>query len=264
MRYPDFLSEGGTIGFVAPSFGCATEPYKTAFGMALDKFTQLGYALDLGPNCYESKGIGISNTPQACAAELTHMYESSESDVLISCGGGELMCEILEYVDFDTIKNAKPKWYLGYSDNTNFTFLQNIICDTAAVYGPCAGAFAMKEWHDSLKDTFDVLCGNGFKDCGRGMEKTLHGYDTWERESLKNEDNPAPQYNLTEKKLLRKLSVMKKELLAVRQIKFLTSLKSLKRNVLNGWNRMRTFFLMRCSDRLLLSISSIDALRSIK
>lgn len=204
MRYPDFLSEGGTIGFVAPSFGCATEPYKTAFGMALDKFTQLGYALDLGPNCYESKGIGISNTPQACAAELTHMYESSESDVLISCGGGELMCEILEYVDFDTIKNAKPKWYLGYSDNTNFTFLQNTICDTAAVYGPCAGAFAMKEWHDSLKDTFDVLCGNGFKDCGRGMEKTLHGYDTWERESLKNEDNPAPQYNLTEKKLLRK------------------------------------------------------------
>ena len=57
MRYPDFLSEGGTIGFVAPSFGCATEPYKTAFGMALDKFTQLGYALDLGPNCYESKGL---------------------------------------------------------------------------------------------------------------------------------------------------------------------------------------------------------------
>ena len=34
MRYPDFLSEGGTIGFVAPSFGCATEPYKTTFGMA--------------------------------------------------------------------------------------------------------------------------------------------------------------------------------------------------------------------------------------
>ena len=27
---------------------------------------------------------------------------------------------------------------------------------------------------------------------------------TWERESLKNEENPAPQYNLTEKKILRK------------------------------------------------------------
>lgn len=28
MRYPEFLAEGGIIGFVAPSFGCATEPYK--------------------------------------------------------------------------------------------------------------------------------------------------------------------------------------------------------------------------------------------
>ena len=28
MRYPEFLSEGGTIGFVAPSFGCATELIK--------------------------------------------------------------------------------------------------------------------------------------------------------------------------------------------------------------------------------------------
>lgn len=50
------------------------------------------------------------------------MYESNVNDVLISCGGGELMCEILPYVDFDRIKAAKPKWYLGYSDNTNFTF----------------------------------------------------------------------------------------------------------------------------------------------
>ena len=26
------------------------------------------------------------------------------------------------YRDFDAVKVAKPKWYMGYSDNTNFTF----------------------------------------------------------------------------------------------------------------------------------------------
>ena len=31
MRYPKFLPDEGTIGFVAPAFGCATEPYKSAF-----------------------------------------------------------------------------------------------------------------------------------------------------------------------------------------------------------------------------------------
>ena len=113
MRYPEFLSEGGTIGFVAPSFGCATEPYKTAFGMTIKRFEKEGYTIELGPNCYEDKGIGISNTPQECGKELTQMYESNVNDVLISCGGGELMCEILPYVDFDRIKAAKPKWYLG-------------------------------------------------------------------------------------------------------------------------------------------------------
>lgn len=29
MRYPHFLACNGNIGFVAPSFGCATEPYIT-------------------------------------------------------------------------------------------------------------------------------------------------------------------------------------------------------------------------------------------
>ena len=43
MRYPEFLKKNGCIGFVAPSFGCNIEPYKTAFGHALDKFEKMGY-----------------------------------------------------------------------------------------------------------------------------------------------------------------------------------------------------------------------------
>ena len=85
----------------------------------------MGYKTELGPNCYEGKGVGISNTPSACAKELTDYYCSDDNDMLISCGGGELMCEILDYVDFQKIKEAEPKWYLGYSDNTNFSYFIN-------------------------------------------------------------------------------------------------------------------------------------------
>ena len=101
MKYPKFLQENGTIGFVAPSFGCNTEPYRTAFENAQRKWTERGYRLDLGPNCYEGSGIGISNTPELCAKELMEYYQSGRNDCLISCGGGELMCEILDFVDFD-------------------------------------------------------------------------------------------------------------------------------------------------------------------
>ncbi|MEI3338740.1 MAG: hypothetical protein V8R80_01285 [Eubacterium sp.] len=49
MRYPKFLPENGTIGFVAPSYGCNIEPYKTAFESALVTFESMGYHTELGP-----------------------------------------------------------------------------------------------------------------------------------------------------------------------------------------------------------------------
>ena len=98
MKYPRFLQNHGTIAFVAPSFGCASEPYKAGFLNAQKKWKQEGYQLKFGPNCYVEEGVGISNKPALCGEELTEYYCAPDSDCLISCGGGELMCEILDYV----------------------------------------------------------------------------------------------------------------------------------------------------------------------
>ena len=117
------------------------------------------------------------------------MYEDDAADVIISVGGGELMCEILPYMDFERIKNAKPKWYMGYSDNTNFTFLSVTLADTAAVYGPNAGGLGMDPWDVSILDAWELLCGN---------RPVTYGYEKWEKESLKSEENPTAPLNLTE------------------------------------------------------------------
>ena len=194
MRYPKNLPLDGTIGFVAPSFGCNIEPYRTAFDNALKIFQKKGHKIVLGPNCYAGCGVGISNTPQACGKELTESYCSKDSDALISCGGGELMCEILDYVDFEAMRKADPKWYMGYSDNTNFTFLLATLCDTAAVYGPCAAAFGMEPWHESLGDAYGILTG---------QVTGVTGYELWEKESQKSEDNPLAPYNVTEPRKIR-------------------------------------------------------------
>lgn len=210
MKYPGNLQKNGTIGFVAPSFGCNTEPYRSGFDHAQKKFQAMGYRLDPGPNCYAGEGIGISNTPEKCAAELMEYYCSSQNDCLISCGGGELMCEILEYMDFEALKTAHPKWYMGYSDNTNMTYLLATLCDTASVYGPCASAFGMEPWHSSLQDTMGVLTGE---------INTVKGYDKWERESLKTEENPLAPYHLTEERVLRRFQGTK-EIPASEKIQF--------------------------------------------
>lgn len=194
MRYPKYLQQYGTIGFVAPSFGCNIEPYRSGFNHAQEKFRELGHELDLGPNCYEGGGIGISNTPEACGAELTEYYCSDKNDILISCGGGELMCETLEYVDFARIAAAEPKWYMGFSDNTNMTYLLATLCDTASIYGPCAAAFGMEPWHESICDAYALL---------RGQKHVIHGYELWEREGKKDEEHPLEPYNVTEKRNLK-------------------------------------------------------------
>ncbi len=186
MRYPKHLKAKGTIGFVAPSFGCAIEPYKSRFDNTRMVFERMGHTLVLGPNCYAGEGIGISNTPKLCAKELTEAYCSKESDVLLSCGGGELMCEILPFVDWDAIRVAEPKWYMGYSDNTNATFLLTTLCDVASIYGPCAGEFGTEPWHPATQHTYDLLLGK---------KMTMQEYPLWEREGKSDAEHPLePPY----------------------------------------------------------------------
>lgn len=225
MRYGKFLQKGGTIGFLAPSFGCGGGDYRTvSFENALRKWREMGYSLLLGPNCYACEGVGISNTPEKCGREVMDSFLAKESDCLISCGGGELMCEVLPYVDFSKLAEAEPKWFMGYSDNTNLTYLLATLADTASVYGPCAGTFGMEPWHTSLYDAFGILTGD--KACRempggqphKGMEAVeghgrqyverggckvaVGGYDGWEQESLKGPGNPLAPYHLTRTRIL--------------------------------------------------------------
>lgn len=194
MKFPEFIKDNGTVGFVAPSFGCGIEPYKSAFESALEFWKSNGYYVNLGPNVYLSEGIGISSTPENCAEELASSYVNSDVDGIISCGGGELMCETLSHIDFDAVMKAKPKWYMGYSDNTNFTFMLTTKCDIASLYGPNAAAFGMKPRHQSIEEAYNILTGKSFNN----GKISVHNFDKYEIESLKTEENPLAPYNCTE------------------------------------------------------------------
>ena len=181
MRYPQFLNAGGSIGFIAPSFGCATEPYRSDFEESLERFKIMGYHTVLGPNCFCDEGTGISNTPEKCAAEANDFLTNDRSDVIISCGGGELMCEILPFIDFEKISSSTPKWFMGYSDNTNLTFLLNTLADTASIYSVCASKFTNKH-HPCIDDAFDILCGR---------KLSVSNYDSWYKDVYgEKEDDP--------------------------------------------------------------------------
>ena len=119
------------------------------------------------------------------------------------------MCEILDHVDFDAIRKAPPKWYMGYSDNTNMTFLLATLCDTASIYGPCAPAFGMEPWDPAVADAFALLCGT---------KTEFEGYDRYELESLKDEEHPLVPYNRTEPSHIRLFCGEKEEKTAATEV----------------------------------------------
>lgn len=189
MRYPNFLRQGSRIGLAAPSFGCAVDPYKACLHSAIEKLKLLGFEIEKGENAEKCDGIGISTDPVSCGREINYFLCDSDCDAVLSCGGGELMCESISNADFDAISGAKPKWFMGYSDNTNLTFLLTTLCDMASIYGINAPSFGMSKWHMSHLDTLNLL---------RGEISEVHGYDMWELSSLKSAEDPLVSYNLTE------------------------------------------------------------------
>ena len=66
--------------------------------------------------------------------------------------------EMLEYVDFESIKN-NPKWFQGFSDNTTLIYPIVTKCDVAAVYGCHISDFGMKPWQKPVENALGVLEG---------------------------------------------------------------------------------------------------------
>lgn len=193
MKPINYLKENGTIALVAPSFGCAADPYKTRLETAIKNFEDDGFRLIQGENIVLSRHKVRSNSARKCAKEFMENYLNPEVDAVISVGGGELMCEILPYIDFDKILSAPHKFFMGFSDNTNLTYTLATISEVATIYGPCFPAYCLKPYRYHLADALNLLLGK---------TRETRGYPYWERYG-KSSDNPLEEKNYSEKKVLR-------------------------------------------------------------
>jgi len=134
MKIPEFLKDNQTIGMLAPSFGVFIEPYITRYKGAKEFFIEKGYTIVESKSVYNENFLRDS-CPSLRAKEFLDMYLDDNIDIIFSVAGGELMIEILEFIDFEKIKKSKPKFFMGYSDNTNLTFTLTTICGVASIYG---------------------------------------------------------------------------------------------------------------------------------
>ncbi|MCF0110317.1 MAG: LD-carboxypeptidase [Erysipelotrichaceae bacterium] len=158
MRYPEPLREKGVIGVCSPSFGVSSSPYEERYAAAKKHFEKLGYTVKETASVF---GITKARSTDAKtrAMEFENLWMDEEVDFIFSVAGGEFMMEILPYVDFEKLKQAKPKYFVGYSDNTNLTFTLTTIADICSIYSYHIGEYCPSRWGDSLKETYEVLRG---------------------------------------------------------------------------------------------------------
>ena len=161
MKYPVFLKGNNTIGVVATSLGATKFPYLQRYLSFKNKFKDLGYNIVESILVHRHKK-GESGNAKLRAEEFMNMYKNPNIDFILSSGGGELMCEILPYIDFEELKKYPPKYFMGYSDNTNLTFTLTTHLDIATIYGDNAPSFGRNPWHRQNKDAYKIMCGKKF------------------------------------------------------------------------------------------------------
>lgn len=186
---PPYIHKKSKFYLVAPSFGCTTSPYQERLEKTIEELPKKGHSVMVGSNCFKNDGKCCSNTAQERANEFMRAYQS-DAEVILSVGGGEMMTEILDYIDFKEIKKLPPKWFVGFSDNTHLTFTLTTLSDVTTIYGPCAGYFHFKKYAFDVKDTYDMLMG----------KLDFEGYPGYE--SIKNTEDPFSQYQLNCKKII--------------------------------------------------------------
>jgi muramoyltetrapeptide carboxypeptidase LdcA involved in peptidoglycan recycling len=155
MIYPSFWQKGNIIGLCAPSNSLKDEDQPT-YNLALEKLGKKGLVFVESAHTFGGDKF-VSAPAQERAQEFCNLWNNPNIDGIMALAGGEFMCEILPYLQFD--KNAKPKWFQGFSDNTVLCHVLLTWLDVASIYHYNFKMFAQKRYHVSVKDSLDCLFG---------------------------------------------------------------------------------------------------------
>lgn len=190
MKYPENLKLGDTIGICAPSCGIVDQDKQIKLDKAIKQLTELGYKV-IETESVRTEFKGRSASAKKRAEEFIELYKNPEVKLILFATGGDFLCEVLDYLDFEELKTLSPKWMQGYSDITGIEFMFNTILEIPSIYSQTVKDYAMKPLHESLINPLKLLSG----------EKLVqNSFDLYEKEWFTEDvENPNYLYNLTDK-----------------------------------------------------------------
>lgn len=128
IRYP--ANHFKTIGITAPSSGME-ENQQHLLEQAIERQQENGFLIVAGETAW-TQAFAKSAPAKKRADELMGMFTDPTIDFVFPTWGGELLLEILEYLDFSLIQ---PKWILGYSDISTLLLAITLKTGIATAHG---------------------------------------------------------------------------------------------------------------------------------
>lgn len=133
MIKPNYLKKGDLIGLVSPSAPLAgLVPHRVE--KAIKALNSMGFEVKIGKNALMVNEY-VAGDPKKRAEDINNFFRDPKIKAIVSFIGGNHSNQVLDYLDFELIKN-NPKVFLGYSDVTVLHFALLTQCNLVSFYGP--------------------------------------------------------------------------------------------------------------------------------
>lgn len=134
IRFPKPLRPGDLIAITAPSSG-VSESLFPRLDLVLAHLRSRGYRIVEGA-CLRNEYKDASAPREQRALELMRFLTDPAVSAILPPWGGELASEVLEAIDFDSLRAIEPKWVLGFSDVSTVQLPLTLISGWATAHGP--------------------------------------------------------------------------------------------------------------------------------
>lgn len=195
MIFPRKLKDNSSIGVTAVSMGCIDETDILRLENAHKNLRKKGF------NIIETKNVRTNRKLESSPAkeranQFMELIKNDKVDYIVAVSGGEILFDMLPYLDFDEISKCRPKWIQGYSDPSLLNFIMTTKMNIATINGVNYKSFGMEPFHETILKNIDFL----------EAPETLvqDSFDMFEGARVET-DNPYSGFFLNEKVLYKSL-----------------------------------------------------------
>lgn len=168
MIKPESLKRGSRVAIVSPAGSINPEFVESAANM----IRAYGYEAQIYPACL-NKHFQFGGNDNERFADVQSALDNSEIDAILCSRGGYGVVRLIDNLDFTQFM-LKPKWFIGFSDITNFHIALNNL-GVMSLHSQMSRAMHENSETDAVKNIFKILAGENPKTVGEIHEFNRKG-----------------------------------------------------------------------------------------